>query len=188
MKTKSFIAVIMTLALTFASCGSTSTSSNPLAALSAQSAAYTSGQSAGTALRALYTQYKTNGKIDMTNLATLTHILTLTNSCQTLKNAQKGTGAYADFTKGLMMGSNNLVNQTNTETVVSNLTNVINKVDTSSLTNAINQGSNKVNTAVNTAVEKGNAAIENATAKGSAVVENASSIANSITSIVNLFK
>ena len=208
MKTKTFMAVLLTVILACTSCGSTSsTTTNPLVALATQSAAYTSGQSAGTALRALYTQYKTNGKIDMSNLSTLTNILTLTNSYQTLKNAEKGSGAYTDFTKGLMVGSSNLVTPSNTEIVMDNLSNVLGKLDTSTITNALQQGTNAASTAVNNAVNnavtnavekgttavanattKGSEALANATAKGNAVVENANSIANSITSIVNLFK
>ncbi|MBO5961172.1 MAG: hypothetical protein J6P99_04980, partial [Paludibacteraceae bacterium] len=189
MKTTTLMAVLLTVALACTSCGSTSsTTSNPLAGLTSQSAAYTSGQSAGTALRALYTQYKTNGKIDMTNHSTLTNILTLTNSYQTLKNAQKGSGAYTDFTKGLMLGSSNLVTPSNTETVMDNLSNVLGKLDTSTITNALQQGTtaastavnNAVNNAVNDAVEKGTTAVANATTKGSEALANATAKGNAV--------
>lgn len=188
MNKKIVFAALMTITLALTSCGSTATTAGTalaaLAGQATQSEAYTSGQAAGTALRALYSQYKTNGKLDMTNLTTLTNVLTLTNSCQLLKSATKGSGTYSDFSKGLVAGSSNLINTTNTETVMDNLTNVITNIDTTSLTNAVNKG----NTAVNNAVEKGSAALENAAEKGNSLVENANSIASSVSSIFSLFK
>lgn len=187
MKTKQLFAVVMTVAFMLTSCGSTTSTTNALSALtgqSQQSEAYTSGQSAGVALRALYTQYKTNGKLDMSNLGTLTQILTLTNSCKTLKSVTKGTGAYSDFSKGLIAGSSNLVNNNNSEKIVTNLTNVLTKVDTTSISQVVN----KSNSVVSNAVEKGATALENATEKGSELMEDADAIVTSVQSILGLFK
>ena len=203
MNTKTLFAVIVTAALMLTSCGTTSSTTNPVAALagqtSAQSEAYTSGQSAGVALRALYTQYKTNGKIEMNNLTTLTNIITLSSSCQMLKTATKGSGAYSDFSKGLIAGSSNIINTANSETVMNTLTNMLNQVDTSALNEVVSKGNSTVNNtlnsvvekgsnAVNNAVEKGNEALNDATDKGVEIVESATEIANSVNSLFSLFK
>ena len=95
------------------------------------------GQASGAALRSLYTQYKADGKMDMTNISNIINLATLSQAVTELKDA--GTVDKSDYIKefatGLILGSNNLVNQTNSTPVVSNLTNLAN-VNLSSVTNA----------------------------------------------------
>ena len=85
-----------------------------------------SGQASGAALRNLYTQYKTDGKIDMTNINNLLNLAALSQCIGELKDA--GTVDKSDylreFATGLILGSNNLVNQNNSTPVVSGLTNL----------------------------------------------------------------
>mgnify|MGYP007101931526 FL=1 len=95
------------------------------------------GQASGAALRNLYTQYKADGKMDMTNISNILNLATLSQAVTELKDA--GTVDKSDYIKefatGLILGSNNLVNQTNSTPVVSNLTNIAG-LDLSAVTTA----------------------------------------------------
>ena len=133
------------------------------------SAATTNGQAAGVALKALYTQYKADGKLDMGNLTNLMNLTTLATNIQGLKGQSNKSAFYMDFAKGLVMGSNNLVTESNSTSVMSGLTNLVNNVDLSALTASAS--------ALTGASEKANTAVENAT-----------EIAGAVTNILNLFK
>ena len=128
--------------------------------------ATTNGQAAGAALKALYTQYKADGKLDMGNLTNLMNLTTLATNVQGLKGITNKTDFYRDFAAGLVMGSNNLVSQNNSASIMNGLQKLVNNVDLSAL-----QG------------KAGNAA-----AKGTEVLENATTIANSVSSILKIFK
>jgi hypothetical protein len=75
------------------------------------------GTSAGAALLSLYTQYKTDGKIDMTNVSNIANVVTLANNIKGLKSSTN----TANFVKGLISGSKKLVNTSNSSTVLSAL-------------------------------------------------------------------
>ncbi|MBP5488347.1 MAG: hypothetical protein J6X77_02130 [Bacteroidales bacterium] len=96
-----------------------------------------SGQASGAALRNLYTQYKTDGKVDMTNINNILNLAALSQCIGELKDA--GTVDKSDYIKefatGLILGSNNLVTQTNSTPVVSGLTNLAG-INLSSVTTA----------------------------------------------------
>ncbi|MGN1221046.1 MAG: hypothetical protein ACI4TU_08910 [Candidatus Cryptobacteroides sp.] len=141
-------------------------SSDPQSILSSVlSSGTSSGQAAGAALKSLYTQYKADGKLDMKNVKNIASLTTLAKNLQGLKGQSNKSQFYKDFATGLVKGSNNLVNKTNSSSVMSGLSNIVNNVDLSSL----------VNGASSTA----------STSKG---VENASEIASSVTKVLNLFK
>lgn len=72
------------------------------------------GTSAGAALLSLYTQYKTDGKIDMTNVSNIANVVTLANNIKGLKSST----STANFVKGLISGSKKLVNTSNSSTVL----------------------------------------------------------------------
>ena len=76
-------------------------------------AATSNGQAAGVALKALYTQYKADGKLDMGNLTNLMNLTTLATNVQGLKGQSNKSAFYMDFAKGLVLGSNNLVTESN---------------------------------------------------------------------------
>lgn len=135
----------------------------------AQSESYTAGQQSGVALKALYTQYKADGKIDFSNINNLLNIVNLSAQVQKITKAEKGTVDYSDFSKGLIAGSVNLVNELNKEKVVDVLTQQLSKIDTSKITEA----ADKAQTTVNTVTESINS------------VKEASS---SVMEIINLFK
>ncbi|MEE1184168.1 MAG: hypothetical protein UHZ06_06770 [Paludibacteraceae bacterium] len=135
----------------------------------AQSESYTAGQQSGVALKALYTQYKTDGKLDFSNLNNLLNIVNLSAQVQKVTKAEKGTVDYSEFGKGLVAGSVNLVNDINKDQVVNVLTQQLAKVDTSKLTEVAGQAQ----TTVSTVTESINS------------VKEASS---SVMEIINLFK
>ncbi len=96
-----------------------------------------SGQASGAALRNLYTQYKTDGKIDMTNINNILNLAALSQCIGELKDAGKvDKSEYVkEFATGLILGSNNLINQTNSTPVVGGLTNLAG-INLSSVTTA----------------------------------------------------
>ena len=110
MKTKFFIIAALSISVLLSSCGSMGSASSSSSALSSTSSAqFTAGQNAGTALRNLYTQYKASGKFDYTNMNNMVSVMQLIAAAQSIKDAGKNTTAYKDFSKGLILGSVNLV-------------------------------------------------------------------------------
>ena len=116
----------------------------------AQSESYTAGQQSGVALKALYTQYKADGKLDFSNLNNLLNIVNLSAQVQKITKAEQGTVDYSEFGKGLVAGSVNLVNDINKDQVVNVLTQQLAKVDTSKLTEAAGKAQTTVNTVTET--------------------------------------
>lgn len=141
------------------------------------SAATVDGKAAGVALRALYTQYKADGKLDMGNLNNLLNLTALANNIQGLKGQTSKAAFYKDFASGLVMGSNSLVTEQNSTSVMNGLTNLVNNVDLSSLTNKAESTAASVAEKVATASDKANTAVTNAT-----------EIASAVTNILNIFK
>lgn len=111
----------------------------------AQSESYTAGQQSGVALKALYAQYKADGKLDFSNLNNLLNIVNLSAQVQKITKAEKGTVDYSEFGKGLVAGSVNLVNDINKDQVVNVLTQQLAKVDTSKFTEVAGQAQTTVN-------------------------------------------
>lgn len=145
------------------------------------SAATTNGQAAGAALKALYTQYKADGKLDMGNLTNLMNLTTLATNVQGLKGQSNKSAFYMDFAKGLVMGSNNLVTESNSSSVMSGLTNLVNNVDLSGLTASAEE---KAQSAASALTEK----LAGASEKANTAVTNATEIAGAVSNILNLFK
>ena len=144
-------------------------------------AATSNGQAAGVALKALYNQYKADGKLDMGNLTNLMNLTTLATNVQGLKGQSNKSAFYMDFAKGLVLGSNNLVTESNSTSVMSGLTNLVNNVDLSALTASAEE---KASSAASTLTEK----LTGASEKANTAVENATEIAGAVTNILNLFK
>lgn len=135
----------------------------------AQSESYTAGQQSGVALKALYAQYKADGKLDFSNINNLLNIVNLSAQVQKVTKAEEGTVDYTDFGKGLIAGSVNLVNELNQEKVVNVLTQQLTKIDTSKITEA----ADKAQTTVNTVTES---------------IANVKEASTSVMEIINLFK
>ena len=118
------------LVLMTASCGVLGAGST-----SGASAGVTGGQASGAALKNLYAQYQADGKIDVTNINNVVNLATLANGIQGLKDQDDKTAFYADFAKGLVLGSGNLISNTAAPSVISSLSGLAN-TDLSALTNA----------------------------------------------------
>ena len=160
-----FVAIAMTV-LTVASCGVLGQSSTTATTATTAVSGSTNGQQAGAALKTLYTQYKTDGKLDVTNLNNIISLATLAKNVEGLKGVSDRTSFYKDFAAGLISGSNNLVTQTNSNAVMNGLTSLVNNVDLSAL--------------------QGNAS--EIASKGGEALKNASAISESVSGILNLFK
>ena len=134
------------------------------------SEATTNGKAAGAALKALYTQYKADKKLDMSNLNNIANVATLSANIQGLKGQSNKGAFYKDFAAGLISGSNNLVNESNSTKVMNTLTSLVENVDISG------------------AEQKATEVATTATEKASSAASSVSDIASSVTSILNLFK
>ena len=161
--------------------GNTTETTTTTTATETVTPATSDGQAAGVALKALYGQYKADGKLDMSNLTNLMNLAALATSVQNLKGQTDKTTFYKDFVKGLITGSNNLVNENNSTSIMSGLQNLVNNVDLSGLTASAEE---KAESAAATLTEK----LAGASEKANTAVENATEIAGAVTNILNLFK
>ena len=119
----------------FAACGSSgsgTTTSSP-----AQSAAYSTGSAVGSSISGLYQQYKTTKTIDFKNANTYLQLLTLATQVPTIKQNYKNPTFYAQFTQGAISGSQQLVTNSNANSVL----NILAGLDLSGITSA-GSGSN----------------------------------------------
>ena len=98
-----------------------------------ETAATTDGKAAGAALKALYTQYKTDGKLNISNLTNIANITTLATNVKGLKGQTDKTAFYNDFAAGLITGSDNLVTEDTSGSIMSGLTSLANNVDLSNV-------------------------------------------------------
>ena len=127
------------------------------------SASFNAGSQSGVALKALYNQYKLDGKLDLSNLSNVANILNVAAQAQQIKNAEKGSVNYTDFSKGLVEGATGLISDINADAVVDGLKQAVSsKVDTEK----VNEVSDKAQTAAT----------------------NIASTASSITDIIKLFQ
>jgi hypothetical protein len=161
--------------------GNTTETTTTTTATETVAPATSDGQAAGVALKALYGQYNADGKLDMSNLTNLMNLAALATSVQNLKGQTDKTTFYKDFVKGLISGSNNLVNADNSTSIMSGLQNLVNNVDLSGLTASAEE---KAESAAATITEK----LSGASEKANTAVENATEIATAVTNILNLFK
>lgn len=134
MKLRTIIVAVAALILTATSCSILKGNS---------SSASSSGNSVGGALTSIYTQYKKDGKIDLTNLSNIINLATIANNIGLLKGAadtaaSAATNSLESFVGGLISGSGNLVNASNSSSVVGSLTKLAG-LDLSSIINAGNQ-------------------------------------------------
>ena len=87
------------------------------------------GQTSGAALKSLYSQYKTDGKVDLANLNNVISMAQLVNGIQGLKNVDDKSKFYGDFAAGLILGSNNLVTQQTSNPVTGTLQSLVQGTD-----------------------------------------------------------
>jgi len=133
--------ILFATALIMVGCGfmqnstSSNTSSQSTAAKTTttqtSNTAMTAGQGAGTALQALYAQYKADGnKYDYKNMQNILNTVTLMANCEGLKENYKDNTYRKEFGKGLVASSLGLVTQNNVETVTNSLVDMIKTSET----------------------------------------------------------
>ncbi len=165
MKKQVLVAVILLAGMT--SCGflggaTSSTTATPTTTTTPTNAAATqAGKNAGVAIDALAAQYKIDGKIDMKNFSNLANILNLIGSAQGLKENKADDTYKKGFVQGLVANSINIDN-VNADAITGKLQTLAENTDTSKLQDAVK--------------------------KGQATAEEVQNVANSITSIISLFK
>lgn len=109
------------------------------------------GIAAGKALLALYTQYKADGKLDLSNPTNLANIVSLINNLKGLRSDATVENTPSSFLQGLVTGSANLVTTGNTPSVLSTLGSISN-LDVSALANsAVSQATSAATSAITSA-------------------------------------
>jgi hypothetical protein len=92
-----------------------------------------SGQQSGAALKSLYSQYKTDGQIDVTNLNNIIMLAQLSNGIQGLKGVDDKSAFYNEFAEGLILGSDRLVTKNTASTVTNTLQSLASGTDLSTI-------------------------------------------------------
>lgn len=122
MKAKlSLLAIAIAGIIVFGACNNTTTSG---VSGSTSSPAYTSGQTMGSSLFNLYTMYKQNGKIDITNVNTMLQLAQLATATTNIKENLKNTDFYLSFVQGAILGSQQKITQNNASGVINALTGI----------------------------------------------------------------
>ena len=116
----------MSLAVLTASCGILGMGAN-------NQTGATNGQASGMALKSLYNQYQTDGKVDVSNLNNIIMLAQLTNGIQGLKGVDDKSEFYNDFAKGLILGSDHLVTKNTASTVTNTLQTLASGTDLSTI-------------------------------------------------------
>ena len=105
------------------------------------SESYLAGQQSGVALKALYAQYKVDGKLDFSNLTNVANIMNVAAQAQKIKDAEKGSVNYTDFSKGLVESATGLISDINADAVVEGLKQAVSsKVDTEKVNEVSDKG------------------------------------------------
>ena len=92
-----------------------------------------SGQASGAALKSLYSQYQTDGQIDITNLNNIIMLAQLSNGIQGLKGVDDKSEFYNEFAQGLILGSDRLVTKNTAGTVTNTLQSLASGTDLSTI-------------------------------------------------------
>lgn len=163
-------ALLVVCVLFATSCGSTAGLAGSSTA--SGSSVYSAGQSVGSSLKNIYSQYKTDGKFDATNLNNILNIATLASNYNTLKETEKGSQFYGDLIKGMIVGSSNLVQESTADKVKNGIVSSLSGVNLGTIINTAAQSAQSSNTAKN---------VESAATE-------VSKISNSLTNIFSLFK
>lgn len=119
MKKISTILTVVALCVLTASCG----------ILGGNGDGSVNGQQSGAALKSLYSQYRNDGKVDLTNLNNIVSMAQLVNGIQGLGGVDDKSKFYTDFAAGLILGSNNLVTQQTSKPVTNTLQTLVSGTD-----------------------------------------------------------
>ncbi|MBR1808095.1 MAG: hypothetical protein IJ776_01740 [Paludibacteraceae bacterium] len=119
------------------------------------------GKNAGSALDYLAAQYKSSGKIDMTNMMNVAQMLNLVGAAQQVYNNKSSQEYRQGFIKGMIANSIN-----------------IDELNAGTITDSLNEMMEE------TQVDK----LQSAMQKGQATATEVQNVANSVTNIISLFK
>ena len=165
---KNILLASLILSLVLTSCGmlkgnsaSNTTTSDPAAATSQTTEASQMGKNAGSALDYLTAQYKSAGKLDMSNMMNIANMLNLVGAAQQVYAHKSDSNYRKGFVKGMIANSIN-IDESNAESVTDKLQSL----------------------AENTNMDKLNSAVQ----KGQATATEVENVASSVTNIIKLFK
>lgn len=88
---------------------------------SSNSAGAQAGSATGSLLAGLYSSYKSTGKVDFANTATLSNVVKLGATYTVLRANKNNSSFIKDFSAGLVTGSSGLVTKSNSNRTVANL-------------------------------------------------------------------
>lgn len=103
------------------------------------------GRAAGMALKALYDQYKIDGKYDYSNLTNILNTISLLDNCKQLKSNAKNSEYWKEFASGLILGSDKLITEELATGVTEKLNDVVENLDTTKLEKAKNNATTAAN-------------------------------------------
>lgn len=176
---KSLVAIALCLLVT--SCG---VIGGP-AAGTAQSGT-TDGQTSGAALKSLYGQYKTDNKVDLSNINNIISLAQLVNGIQGLKNVDDKSQFYTDFAAGLVLGSQNLVTEQTSTPVTGALSSLVSGTDLSAIAAAglAAAAQSKQGQQVQSQIQE---TAGNVASTVSAISEKTAGVANTISTLSSIF-
>ncbi len=103
----------------------------PVSTVETANSAISAGQGAGSALQAIYAQYKADGnKYDYKNMQNILNTVTLLANCEGLKDNYKNKDYLTDFGKGMIASSLGLVSRDNVQTVTNSLVDMVKNSET----------------------------------------------------------
>lgn len=144
------------------------------------------GQNSGAALKSLYSQYKTDGKVDLTNLNNIISMAQLVNGIQGLKNLDDKSAFYSDFAAGLILGSNNLVTQQTSKPVTNTLGSLVSGTDLSAIA-AAGLAAAAQSQQAQQAKQSATTAAGNVASTVNAISETTAGVSNTLSSLATIF-
>jgi len=139
------------------------------------------GIAAGKALYDLYGQFKATGKLDMSNTTNINNVITLVNNIKGLTTKSTSENTSESFLSGLISGSKELVNNSNSDSILGKLGSIAN-LDVSSL--ATQAASSAATSAANKLIGKVTGQSSTSSTSSSA----ASTATSVLTSLFSYFK
>ena len=173
MKSTKLFALLAVLVLCL-SCGSTG------GMATGTSLGATNGQATGAAIKSLYSQYKTDGRIDVTNINNVMNMVAVANGIQGLKGLDDKSSFYKDFAAGLIFGSNNLI----TNNTSSAITGLLGGLANQNLSGLTGMATTSINNAVSSAVS---GVASTASGALSSISDKTAGVANTISTLSSIF-
>ena len=162
---KSIFVALAVAAVCLTSCGfgkSATTNTSSSASTAVTTNGNQMGRSTGVALDNLATQYKADGKLDMTNLMNIANMLNVIGGAQNVYENKSDKEYLGSFSKGLVAGSLNIDTDEAAEGITEQLESLAEQTNLNELQSAMQ--------------------------KGQATATEVQNVANSVTNIISLFK